>query len=372
MAVAPATRALAALTLLLAGPAQAGRFQHDVSAGLSLEYDTNPSLAASGGDGLWRLAATPGYQLAGADGADQWHARGGLRLERSTDAAISAERQDPSLSLSWTRLAPAGQFGLSGSYEQASTRVTELQDTGRVSADGTRTAQSLSANWLGELDPRNSLSLVGGYADTRYSGGGLSDYANLNLGATWTRAWSERASAYLRLSASRYLPGAASAASSDSFDALAGLSLTRSERLALDLRGGFNHTSSGGNGGWQGGVTLDYAYAPRTALALDLGRSVSSSGAGGFVTADRCDARWSQALSERGSAGLDLSWHRSGTTAPTTTRQIRLWASQELGPSWGLRLSYLYKQREGAGLAAADAHVLSLALSYAHPAFPHL
>lgn len=371
MAVAPATRALAALTLLLAGPAQAGRFQHDLSAALSAEYDSNPALSASSASAIWRFSASPGYQVSGVDGADEWHARLGLRLERSSDAAVSADREDPSLSLSWTRLAPAGQFSLAASYEQASTRVTELQDTGRVSADGSRTAQSLSANWLGELNERNSLSLTGSYADTRYSGGGLSDYANLNLGATLTRAWSDLASSYLRLSATRYLPGSGDA--SHSYDALVGLSLTRSERLNLDLRGGLNRTSnSGGNIAWQGGITLGYDYAPRSRLALELGRSTSSSGAGGFVTTDHFTGGWNQALSERGSAGMDLSWRNSRSATPSTTRQLTLWASRELNPFWGLRLSYLYKQREGTGLGEADAHVLSLVLSYAHPEFLNL
>lgn len=376
MAVAPATRALAALTLLLAAPAQAGRFQHDLSAGLSADYDSNPALAASGASGIWRFSATPGYRLTGADGADLWSARLGLRLERSSDAAASADREDPSLSLSWSRQAPAGQFSLSASYDQASTRVTEFRDTGLVSADGTRTAQSLSASWLGELNERDSLSLTGSHADTSYSGGTLSDYANQSLGATLTRAWSERAATYLRLSASRYQP-ASGVGASHSYDALAGLSLTRSERLNLDLRAGFNSTSSGGgNGGWQGGATLGYDYAPRARLALDLGRSTASSGAGGFATADNFDGHWNLAVSERDSAGLDLSWHRSATATAgagaTTTRQFSLWGSRELSPAWRLRLSYLYKQRSGAGLASADAHVLGLALSYAHPDFPLL
>ncbi len=372
MSAALATRALAALALLLSGPAQAGRYQHDLSASLSAEYDSNPALSAMLPKAIWRVVAAPAYRLSGVSGANQWNAQFGLRLERSTDVALSADRQDPNGSLAWTRQTRTGQFGISGKYEEASTRVTEFQDTGLVSADGSRIAQSLTANWSTEWDERTSLSLNGSYADTAYRGGTLTDYANLSLGATVSQAWSERSQPYLQFSASRYLP-ASGLGSSDSLSALAGIKLTLSERLNLDLRGGMSDTSGQtDNSGWQGGLTLDYVADPRSGFRLDLGRSSSASGLGGFAETDQISGSWHRALTETSNAGIDLSWRKSQATLSTTTRQVTLWANRELTPAWSLRVSYLYKAREGAGQGEADGHVLALVLSYAHPDFFNL
>lgn len=366
--------ALGALGLLLPGAGQAGRFEHGLSAGLTAEYDSNPALSASAANAVWRLTASPAYSLKRAAGADEWDARLGLRLERSSNAAVSAGREDPSLNLSWRRATPTGGFGLSLGYEKASTRVTEFQDTGLVAADGSRVSQSLAGNWSLALDERRSLAFNASHSAVSYRGGTLTDYRSLGAGLTYSMAWDERAEPYLRLSASRHAPDAGAA--SNSYDFLAGLRLSRSERLNLDLAAGLNRTvssgasnASGSRGGWQGSVKLDYALDPRSNFSLDLGRSVASSGGGGFSESDQLAVHWSRALAERDTLGADLSWRKSRTLTAGDTRQLNLWGSRALGDLWSLRLSYQFRQREGGGVAAASGQVLALTLSYAHPDF---
>lgn len=362
--------ALGALGLLLPGAAQAGRFEHGLSAGLTAEYDSNPALSAAA-NGVWRLSATPAYSLKRAVGADEWDARLGLRVERSSNAAVSAGREDPSLNLSWRRATPTGGFGLSLGYEEASTRVTEFQDTGLVAADGSRVSQSLAGNWSLALDERRSLALNASHSAVSYRGGTLTDYRSLGAGLTYSVAWDERTEPYLRLSASRHEPAAGAA--SNSYDFLAGLRLSRSERLNLDLAAGLNRTEAAGasssRGGWQGSVKLDYALDPLSGFGLDLGRSVASSGGGGFAESDQLAVHWSRALAERDTLGADLSWRKSRTLTAGDTRQLGLWGSRALGDLWSLRLSYQFRQREGGGVAAASGQVLALTLSYAHPDF---
>lgn len=368
MNAANATRALAACAVLCAGHAQAELVQQALSVNLLTEHDDNPTLAAGAATGIWRLALTPSYQMSRSAGLDTWNARLGLRLERASDSAVSADRQDPSLSLNWQRATPTGSYGLAAAYEKLSTRVSELQDTGLVSADGSRSSTTLSANWSRALDERNTLSFSGGHSSVAYSGG-LNDYATVNAQATLSHVTDERTDPYLSLSTSRYLPETGGA-SSTSYDMVAGVHLKFSERLEVGARAGLNTTrAQTERSGWQGGIKLDYAQGSRTNLSANLSRSVTASGIGGFVEADQFTGGWRRALSDTDSAGLDLSWRKNRSGALGTTSQISLWASRELAPLWGLRLAYLYKQREGGGLADASAHVLSVTLSYAHPDF---
>ncbi len=361
--------ALGALALLLPAAARADRFEHGLTAAVASEYDSNPALSATTSTGVWRYSLVPGYSLNRVSGADVWNARLGLRLERSSDADLSIGREDPSLSLAWMRQTPTGSFGVSADYEETSTRVAELQDSGLVAADGSKIGNNFAATWSQALDERGTLSLNLGHAGISYRGGSLTDYATLSAGATLSRARDERTSHYLRFSAARYTPESGGA-DSDSFDFLAGMRLSRSERLNLDLSAGINRTvAQTAKNGWQGSVKLNYALDERSAFSFDLGRSVASSGVGGFVESDVLNASWHRALSDKQSIGASWSKRRSQAAATGDTAQLNLFASRALGEAWSLRASYLYKQAQGGGVAAASGHVLSLTLSYANPDF---
>lgn len=347
----------------------AGLFQHGFSVTLNSDYDTNPTLSASAKQAIWRFSASPGYSLSRSSGPDSLNAKLGLSVQRSSDENVSAGRQDPTLSVGWNRQSPTGSFGVSASYAEASTRVTEFQDTGLVAVDGSKATQSLSANWSRSLDERRALSLNAGYTGISYSSGGLTGYNTLSTGATLSDTWNERVAPYLRLSASHYAPDVGGA-DSDSYDLMAGVSLTRSERLSLDLSAGINQTlAQTERNGWQGSLKLNYATDERSSFAFDIGRSVSSSGLGGFVESDQMNARWNTALSDRQSIGADLSWRKSQSAGTGDTRQFSLWGSRSLDAFWSLRVQYLYKQSEANSLAEATGSVLSLSLSYAHPDF---
>lgn len=359
---------LGALGLLSPWCSHAGLIEQGLTASLSEDYDTNPPMSSAGSTALWRTSLSPSYSLSRASGADEWDASLGLLLQRSSDPGVSQNRQDPSLSLGWTRATPNGSFGFSAGYKKASTRITELQDTGLVAADGSQTTQSLSGNWSNALDERRTVSLNAAYAGVGYQGGTLSDYRNFSVGATGSYAWDERSEPYLSLSASRYQPVNTTGIESDSYDLMAGVKLSRSDRLSLELAGGVNQLlAQTTQSGFVGSVKLNYALDDREDFNFNLSRGVAASGIGGFLKSDQFSAGWSRALSDRQSLGADLSWHWSHSAGTGDTRQLSLWSSRVLDDLWSLRFSYLYKQLSGGSLAEASGHVLSLTLSYAHP-----
>jgi hypothetical protein len=362
------------LGALLPVPANSAMFQHGFSVGLNSDYDSNPTLSATAPESIWRFSASPSYTLSRNTGPDTLNARLGLAIERSSNERLSADRQDPTLSLAWTRELTTGSFGVSASYAEASTRVTEFQNNGLVTADGNKITQSLSLNWSRSLDERRTLSLSAGQTGVSYQGGTLTDYSTLSTSATLSDTWNERIAPYLRFSASHYVPDSGSTNSgstnSDSFDLMAGVNLTRTDRLSLDMSAGFNQTvAQTDQSGWQGSFKLNYALDDRSAVSFDLSRSVASSGIGGFTESDQLNAHWNTALSDQQNIGADLSWRKSQSAGTGDSRQISLWGSRSLNDLWSLRVQYLYKQSEGNGLADATGSVLTLSLSYAHPDF---
>lgn len=360
--------ALAILAVLYAGPVHADIFRHEASLTMSVSLDSNPALAPDDGDELWRHAIRPAYRFSRVQGPDTWQGGLSVLLERSSDPAASAGREDPSLSLSWQRELPRGGYGVSAKYEESSTRTTELLDTGLVTADATRTSSSLSANWNAELDQRNSLTLNASYQRAAYRGGSFTDYGEIGGGATFAHAWDARTEPYLRYAVSRYMPDSAADASS-SHTAAAGVKLAFSETLSGDFQAGMSRIEGQGGSGLQGVVALKH-MGRRSNWSLDAGRSTSASGAGAYVESDYLNAVWSYALSEKVSAGIDLGWRKNRSeTAPAVIRQFSAWSGRELNAFWMLRVSYQYKQIEQAGLADVSAHVLGLSLSYSHPDF---
>lgn len=367
MGMARVSGAWAALAMLSAGMAHADLFQHGATLAMSLTLDSNPGLSPAAGEGLWRYALTPAYQLSRVEGADAWQASLALLLERSSNPSVSAGREDPSVSIGWQRDMPTGGYGVSAKYDESSTRSTELLDTGFVAADATRTSAALSANWRSALDERNSLALDGAYRKVSYQGGSFTDYTELSGGVTLSHAWSERAEPYIRYSVSRYTPDSGGA-SSESHSAAAGLKLAFSELLSGSVRAGMSKTDSQTGAGWQGGAALNYA-GRRSNLSLGVDRSTSASGAGGYAESDQLNVNWTYALSDKANAGVDLLWRENRSAAPGTTRQAGVWTSRELDAFWQLRVSYQYKEVEQAGSGGASAHVLGLFLTYSHPDF---
>ncbi|MEY2839500.1 MAG: hypothetical protein RJB60_1799, partial [Pseudomonadota bacterium] len=109
-----------------------------------VEHDTNPALRASGATpSITRYRLTPQYQKQWGSELDAYTLSARVLFERSSDTAVSQNRQDPSLDASWQRQTSRGSFRLQGSLTSASARSAALADTGQVVQDGTRISRSI-------------------------------------------------------------------------------------------------------------------------------------------------------------------------------------------------------------------------------------
>ena len=281
----------ALLGLLGHVPALADEWRQSGSVPMTLEYDSNPTLSANNKQSVWRTKILPAYNLIGTYGVDEIKAGLALRIERSSDEAISQNREDPILSLGWRRLTQTGEFGLVANYEQASTRFTELEETGQQLRDGTRTTQSLAGNWRSTISERSTLSADGNYKQVSYDQGGLTNYANLTAGLTYSYAWSERIEPFVRGTASHYEPSGSTLPSSDHTSLMGGVKWKASEYLEWTAQAGASSVSGAtSDTGWIGSLAVHY-LGPRYDLLLDAGRYVKDSGQGGFIESDDIKGR---------------------------------------------------------------------------------
>lgn len=364
-----------ALVLLTGGctlastPAFAENWQQSFSMPVSIEHDSNPTLAPNSKADLQRVRIVPDYRLSGTFGVDQISAAVSLQIERATDKAVNLPRQDPSINLNWRRATETGEYGVSTRYQEASTRDSELIDSGLIVRDGTRKTQYLAVNWRSSISEHGSLTVNGDHTSVAYSSATLTDYTNTSLALSYNHKLSERIEPFLRLAMSHYAPQSATGATSDDRTLTGGLQFKISETLEWTAEAGRRSVSSAtssGSGRWQGSFVLRHAGERHSAM-IEASRSSSASGTGGFVESETMRGNVNYSIDTRVQAGLDASQRNAKGPLPNTMNQIGAWISRELAPFWTARLNYQHKQRLQTGISAASSDFFGLSLIYNHP-----
>jgi hypothetical protein len=356
----------AGCTLTLA--AVAGDWRQSISVPFTYEADSNPTLAAQSSTVLRRTRIVPDFKLNGSFGADEIWTNLSLMVERSSDKNISLPRQDPNLQFGWRKLTQKGEYGLVAKYQEASTRLTELEESGLIVKDGTRKTQTLAGNWRAAISERSSLAATADHSTVAYDSGALPGSSNTSLSLNYTYGWNERIEPFVRLTASHYLQNNATTASNNT-TLIGGAQFKVSDNFDWTVQGGTSRISGAtSTNHWQGSLALNHT-SQRNTTSFEIGRSVGATGASGFVESDRLKANWSYAVGARTQVGLDASRVDTKSLLPNTMNQFGLWASQELSLYWNARLSYQYKQLQQAGQATASSALLGLSLVFAHPDF---
>ena len=371
-------RALTAATLsLLSFGVAATSWEAAVALPMRVEHDTNPNLDSQDSKAVTRTIVTPDYQLTGVSENDQFQFGFGMHVERSSDLSVLPDREDPKLKIGWQREHERGAFGLLAKYEESSSLITGLEETGtQANKDSTRKAHTLAGNWSTAITERNTLEADSAYSVVTFTDGDDSqtDYDDYSAGLTWRHSLSERLEPFARLAATRYEPKGQgvdenSSESSTSYNPAVGIKFEMSEKLQATLRGGGNKVSNSSSGlNWQGGVDLLYT-GERSTIYLDAGRNTVISNESGFTEVKQLKTGFSYAISELTRSGVDASWQDNQGDQPNTMQVYSAWISNELSPFWTTRLFYTYKQREEDGLENANGNVVGLSLIYSHPDF---
>ena len=353
-------------------PVLAGEWNQSVSLPTTLEYDSNLPLSAPKKQSASRLILVPAYSLIGTYGIDEFKAGLGFNVERSSDQRVSMNREDPNLLFGWRRLTETGEFSLTTTYDEVSSRAAELQNTGGITTDSTRKTVALKGGWRSAVTELSTLTANADYKTVSYDTGTQTNFNNLAADITWNYAWSERIEPFLRFSVSHYVPDKSTVTgggTSDYYTATTGVTVKASEHLEWTAQGGPGKVvASTTDTGWQGSFAMQYR-GDRYDATVNIGRSVSVSGDGGFVASDRLSGTVGYAIDELSGLGLSASWQSSKGDSPNTMQQFGAWASRELSPFLHARLYYQHKLRTQNGQPDASGDALGVTLVYSPRGF---
>lgn len=338
---------------------------------MTIERDTNPTMTTGDATSIWRRRVAPMYGLTGNFGADVLRASLGGTIERSTNSAVSMNRNDPTMSAGWQHETEIGGYGLSLSRVSASSRSTELTESGVVVADSTRTTTTVAGNWTAATSERGQLAANLQLSKVGYDISTLPNYRNDVANLTYSYAWNEQLEPFLRLDLSRYAPEQAGSLGTQDMryrTLQAGVRYKVTEHFDVSAQAGTARMSSGATSGNQiWNLTARYA-GERSALSVATGRNITTSGMFGVLKQNQTTANWSYAVDESTTGGLDYSRNRSQQTGlDSSYRQATVWVSRQFSPFWSARLSAARRERLLDQSPTASGSLYGITLVFTHP-----
>jgi len=318
--------------------------QHQFASPITGEYETNPQMSSSDEKSVTRKVVTPSYGISAIDGRNTWFSDLAVRVERSSDQEVSINREDPTLNMGWEHELDRGIFTLTGRYDEKSTRVSELEDTGQIFSDGTRKSQSLSSTYQESINERMALTFNAQYDSISYSGGDLTDYNAPSANVSFNYLWSERFEPFIQLSISRYEPSK-DLVDTSFYSGDIGFNWIVSQQFDLSSQLGTNHISGGSSDtDWQGLINATYTKN-LTETSIELSRSLSPSGSGGYLKSERIKFDWQYDINENITTGLNINFIKN----QSETLTFGAWYKYELTRSWFMKLNAEHREREEAG-----------------------
>ena len=354
---------LCIVSLLIIHEGNADLIHKSVSIPATVEYDDNFSLSVPKSESIYRFISNPQYQISSGDGVSEIGADFALLISRSSKKYISANREDPSLSVHWQTETPNGTFKLNTSYAKSSTRVSELVNSGTVQNDGSTSTKKITGSYQYLLSDRLRLGLDADYTKVDYSGTSLSSYKLPAVTASLNYDYSKLTTTFLRFSASDYQPSDYSA-NSLYLSAVGGAKYELTNRLNLIFEFGLNQISSKvKKDGYLGDISFTYQY-PLALVSANISHTTDASGIGGFITLNQLKAGVLHEISPKSNLSFDISMVKTSGLKQTNLNQLSLSYKYELTPKWNVDLSTSIKQFKNGKNETANGHSIGLTLNY--------
>lgn len=350
-----------------------GPAQQAVSMPVEVEFDSNPELRPGSASSAVRYRLRPQYSYTyHIDDTTEWSAILGANLERSSNTQVSANRQDPSVELKWQQESPTASWGLNAKYFKASTRTTEFDQTGIVTADRTQTNRSVGANWGKYLAERWMANGEINQQWVNYDTDSLVSYRNSTAsgGLSYDLDASEKLS--VLFSGSHYSPSANNfilARPSSSMGLMFGCFWALSDKIDWNLQAGKVKITGLDSGYYlQGKLQVNYK-GDYTSAGVGFDRSAVAGGQTGGLTVSnslRLQARIE--VAERTAIDFFYSLTKNAGYNGGKTNSMGANYVFQITPLWRLNFNVQRKtadQRTG----YAGANVMGIGLNYTHPYF---
>lgn len=340
--------------------------QNSITVPMEVEHNSNPALVPDGGSAL-RYRISPQFTMNRQSGATRSVFSIGGVVERSSDTQVSANRSDPNISYLLELTSPTSVWTLNASLSESSSRATEFEETGVVTADGTLRTGLLGARWARQLSERTGLELATGYAKLDYETPVLIGYTEVNAEGIvrWQLAEGNRVE--LTASGARLNPDDDTERSSRQ-GIMVGYETLVSPGFTVGAGIGAARTTGVRRGNDAiGELRLSYE-GDRLDTGLEWSREVAPSGTiGGYALSQVMRWELSYALSESTSLVSSASRTRTLALDGGTGRGFSVGVRSELSPFWSMSVRLEHLRATTATGAAARSNAVGVGFVYSHP-----
>ncbi len=154
-------------------------------------FDDNISLEDGSTDDVWGLSTRPQISLEGRTPRFDLGLSGGLDYS-FFEGQDDLDSFDQNASINATYRLERAVFGMIGQFQRATTRTTEVDDSGRDLSDDVRLSFSGAPSWSYLVTPTNRVGLRGGATYVTFDSGSREDFTNFSGGPFWSHQLTEK------------------------------------------------------------------------------------------------------------------------------------------------------------------------------------
>ena len=341
--------------------------QHSVNVAASVERVENPLLSNVSQGGATVLQVSPSYTLETQNDRSRSRLSLGAVLERSSNTAILASRNFPSVGYVWDHSWPTAEMGLRANVGEAATRETDFQDFGRVTTDSRQRTIVVGALWNQELSARQRLILNATNTRVSYDSPSLVGYRELEISSRLSWEATGRINYFFEPAYVRLTPSAAGEGSSQS-RLLVGVRGELTPEWALTAQIGKARVGGARQfSGYMGGGQITFTGS-RWSTDIEWISDLAASGASaGYIKTDSVGLRFGYRISEGVTLSTRLTSSRSSGELGSRGTLFGLTLENDLSPSWRSTLGLEERRSEDRIGNAGKGASFKIGLVYVYP-----
>lgn len=345
----------------------AAHAQHSVTLSAGVERVENPGLMVLSPGGATVLRLAPGYTYEEQDDRSSSKFSLGAVVERSSNSALLASRDYPSLDYAWRYKWPDASLELRANLAESATRNTEFEDVGRVTSDSKERTVLASADWIQDLTARTQLALGATARRVSYDTTLLDAYQELRLLSRVSWEAGERTAYFFEPGYSRLSPSGTGADSTQVRWALGVKTELDPEWSVRVYAGRAKLSVASSSSATLGGLHLVYA-GRRLSSDLEWTKDATATGSTAtYVNAQTLRLRLGYQITE--GSNLAASWSRAKSSGLSISRGTEARLTLESQLSSNLSSTLGVEQRRSTGLAGTTAKGWGVraGLAYVYP-----
>jgi hypothetical protein len=290
-------RRIAAIAICCGLPLSSG-FAADWQLGASLTeefvYDDNIRLETGSPDAVWGLSTKPQVSIEGRSPRFDLGFSGGLDYS-FFEGQDDLDSFDQNAGVNATLRQQRGVLGFNGTFQRATTRTTEVDDTGSALSDAVRLSFSAGPSWSYRVTPSDQVGLRAGFSYVTFDTSSLNDYNNYSAGPFWSHQLTQKDAIKLSATYSRFERRSGLDLKSDTASGSAELSHRFTPRLDGFVNAGGNYVR-----------TMEDVFNGVTIVSRTDESAGVSAGAGLTLKSDRASvtAAYSRGVTPSGSGRL--------------------------------------------------------------------